>query len=94
MKLRSELFWDVDINEIDLDLHKQFIIERTALRGYFIEFKEIRNFYTDEVVKNTLINSKWLDKKTLSYCSILFEIPKEEFRCYKLGQLNQEHWSY
>jgi hypothetical protein len=41
-----------------------------------------------------VLNARWLDKKTLSFCSAIFETDKTEFRCYKLAQLNPGHWDY
>jgi hypothetical protein len=55
LTLRPALFWDVDIQTIDLH---------------------------------------WLDKRTLSFCTAIFETPETEFRCFKLAQSNPEHWNY
>lgn len=92
--LRPALFWDVNVNEVDLDKHRASVIERIAMRGRLEEFQAMVEFYGREAVKNTLVNARYLDKKTLSYCSLIFDVPITEFRCYKLAQLNPEHWSY
>jgi hypothetical protein len=55
LTLRPALFWDVDIQIIDLH---------------------------------------WLDKRTLSFCTAIFETSETEFRCFKLAQSNPEHWNY
>ena len=94
LKLRPSLFWDVNIDDIDLKKHQASVIERITLRGRFEEFRAILHFYGKEIVKNVLLQARYLDKITLSYCSTIFEVPKTEFRCYKLAQLNQEHWNY
>jgi len=36
-------------------------------------------------VKNTLLHIRYPGKVTLSFCSAIFEVPKTEFRCYKLA---------
>ena len=92
--LRRELFWDINVNDIDFERHKQFIIERITLRGNFEEFLSMIRYYEKNVVGTALQSARWLDKKTLSFCAAFFKIPKENFRCYKLGQLNPEHLSY
>lgn len=94
LNLRQDLFWDVNANTMDLNDHKQFIIERITLRGRFEEFLNMLKYYGKDEVSSALVSARWLDKKTLSYCANVFNIPKENFRCYKLGQLNPEHWSY
>ena len=94
LQLRPSLFWDVDVDTIDLQKHRASVIERTTLRGRFDEFRALLQYYGKETVKNTLLDVRYLDKVTLSYCSAIFDIPITEFRCYKLAQLNPEHWDY
>ncbi|MBX2927690.1 MAG: hypothetical protein KF852_07650 [Saprospiraceae bacterium] len=94
LQLRPSLFWDVDVNTIDKQRHKLSIIERVTTRGRLEEFRELLAYYGKETVKETLLNTRYLDKRTLSYCSIIFETPITAFRCYKLAQLNPEHWNY
>ena len=92
--LRPSLFWDTDIQKIDLQKHKASVIERITLRGHLEEFIAMMQFYGNDTVKKSLLNARWLDKITLAFCSTIFDIPETEFRCYKLAQLNPEHWDY
>lgn len=92
--LRPALFWDVNPEEIDLLKNQAFIIERITNRGHWEEFKKMVSYYGREKVKEVLVNARYLDKRSLSFCSFFFDIPQSEFRCYKLAQLNPEHWNY
>lgn len=94
LPLRKSLFWDVNVESIDLQKHKLSVIERITQRGRLEEFKAMIKFYGKENVKNTLLNVRHLDKVTLAFCSCYFDVPETEFRCYKLAQLNPEHWDY
>ncbi|NJN33352.1 MAG: hypothetical protein HC817_02950 [Saprospiraceae bacterium] len=94
MNLRPSLFWEFNVDTIDLQKHQVTVIERITLRGRFEEYLEMVKYYGKETVKNTLLNVRYLDKRTLSYCSATFNVPITEFRCYKLAQLNPEHWDY
>ena len=94
LTLRPNLFWDVDVQTIDLQKHKTSVIERIVTRGRWTEFLEILQFYGKPTVKEVLLNARWLDKRTLAFCSAIFNTPSSEFRCYKLAQLNPEHWDY
>lgn len=94
LKLRPNLFWDVDVNQLDFKKHKLSIIERISLRGQFKEFKMLLAYYGKEQVKQTLLQIRYLDKRTLTFCSTIFDTPITDFRCYKLAQSNQEHWNY
>ena len=94
LELRPTLFWDVKVEEVDLWQHRASVIERISMRGRLDEFRAMVAFYGRETVKNTLLNARYLDKRTLAYCSLLFDVPITEFRCYKLAQSNPEHWHY
>lgn len=94
LTLRANLFWDVDVQTIDLQKHKVSVIERIVTRGRWEEFKEMMQFYGKQTVKQVVLNARWLDKRTLAFCSAIFETPETEFRCYKLAQLTPGHWDY
>jgi len=82
-KLSEYLFWDCNINLLDPDIDKKLILERVFSRGTENDEKETVNYYGKNIIKNTILDIKYFDKKTLNYLSIVFNIPKEEFRCYK-----------
>jgi hypothetical protein len=82
-KLSDYLFWDDNINLLDPNIDRNLILERVFSRGTENDEKEVLNYYGTNSIKNTILNIKYLDKKTLNYLSIIFSIPKEEFKCYK-----------
>ena len=92
--LRPTLFWDTDVNSIDLEKQKSAIIQRIFTRGNLEEFYKALEYYGKETCKDTLLNTRWLDVKTLSFCSVIFDTPIKQFRCYTLAQSNPEHLSY
>jgi hypothetical protein len=51
-------------------------------------------YYGKETCKDALLASRWLDEKTLSFCSVIFDTPISHFRCYTLAQSNPEHLSF
>ena len=86
--LTKSLFWDVDIKSVDFDKHKRFIIGRVLMRGSFEDFLNLLDYYGEEVIKKEIKQIRYLDKKTLRFCSFYFHIPLKDFRCYKLRQSN------
>jgi hypothetical protein len=94
LTLRPNLFWDTDVQAIDLQKHKASVIERIVTRGRWDEFQALLQFYGKPTVQEVVLNARWLDKRTLFFCSTIFKTPVTEFRCYKLAQSNPEHWNY
>lgn len=94
MQLRPSLFWDMDIQTVDLEKHKAIVIERILTRGRWEEAREMLAFYGKKTVKQVVLEARYLDKYTLAFCCAIFNIPKTEFRCYKLAQLNPQLWDF
>jgi len=82
-KLSGYLFWDYNINLLDPNNDRKLILERVYSRGTENDERKVINYYGINSIKNTILDIKYLDKKTLNYLSIVFSIPKEEFKCYK-----------
>jgi len=93
-RLSKQLFWDVNIAEIDAEIHSLFIAERVLTRGTLDDFRALKNYYGVDKLKSIIVEIKNLDERTLSFCSIYFSIPKSKFRCYNFKQSNQTHWNY
>jgi hypothetical protein len=92
--LKDYLFWDTDRNKIDMEEHASYIIERVVSIGAWEDFMAILAYYSKERVLNALVNQRYLDKKTLSFCSVYFNTPIEKFRCFNYMLSNQVHWHY
>jgi hypothetical protein len=73
--LSSTLFWDVNPEQLDWEKNTQLIIERTLQRGVTKEVDTIFSIYTLQQIKEAILKSKTLDKKTANYFSIKLNIP-------------------
>ena len=74
----QNLFWDTLTSNIDIDKHKNYIIERVLSRGLLADFYILLKLYTTDEIITAIKKSKSLDKKKLNFCSIYFEIPLNE----------------
>ncbi|TKC01423.1 helix-turn-helix transcriptional regulator [Pedobacter cryotolerans] len=54
--IRPVLFWDTNINKIDWEFHKEYIIQRIFERGNQQEKEEIERFYGKQVVADIRSN--------------------------------------
>lgn len=74
----KSLFWDVDVDKVNLQLQKDFIIQRVFLRGGMNDVKTVFSLYSRIEIIEALKKSRELDKVTHNFCSNYFNIPKEE----------------
>ncbi|MFH2143332.1 MAG: hypothetical protein ABIJ97_12985 [Bacteroidota bacterium] len=94
MDLNISLFWDVEYENVDYDKYSQFIINRVLLRGDIKDWQEIKSYYGVERIKKEIVQMKYLDERTLNFCSMYFNISKTEFKCYNTPQSTKELWNY
>ncbi len=92
-QLNPVYFWDGYVDKMNPELSKRLIIERFFTLGNIKEIKLILSFYQKEEVIKTLCSLNYLDPKTLNFVSIIFNIPKSRFRCYRRKQLKAQHWN-
>lgn len=92
--LSQHLFWDIDKNKLDSEKHKSLIIERVMNRGNLNDLKILLQTYDNDTIKREIINAGYLDKKTLNWAALFFNLKKSDFKCYKKMQSNQVHWNF
>jgi len=81
-KLLKPLFWDTDINKLDVMKHKRYTIERILQFGLAEYVRWMLKHFEKEDIKETVKKSKVIDKKTANYWSIHYGINKEDILCF------------
>jgi hypothetical protein len=93
-QFHRRIFWDVDFDKLNYDENANFVIERVFERGDVDDIRQCRRYYGDEKVSETLLNAKFLMEHRMYLCAAVINKPIEEFRCYKLRQLNPGLYPY
>lgn len=88
----SHLFWDVDVHKIDLKRTKRWLVERVVEYGSLSDWKMLNALYGKEEIKNQVVAIRNLDEVTFSFLCVVFELKKEDFRCYTHKQSTPDFW--
>lgn len=94
MQLTRNIFWDAQYDSIDWDKHGPYVIDRVLHYGTLKDWKSVIAYYGMDKIRGVVQNLRYLDVRVLSYCSLFFNIPKEQFRCYNTDPLLKEQWNY
>ncbi|HCC54585.1 MAG TPA: hypothetical protein DEQ20_06635 [Desulfobulbaceae bacterium] len=81
MEFNKNLFWDVQVETLDLEKHARFIIERVVSRGNRQDWQLLKRVYGKERIRDEAVRIRSLDKKTVSFLSVYLGLEKAEFRC-------------
>ena len=94
LNLSPHIFWDVDVNSIDMEKNGVFVLQRVLQYGLLKDWLIIKSNLGLEKMKSIAVQIPTLDDVSLSFLSNLLHIEKSEFRCYKNMQSNQNYWNY
>ena len=94
IKFSENLFWDIDVNELDMDKHKAFIVERVLDYGYWEDWLIIKNYYSLDKLAEIAKGVRSLTPMSLSFIATITGTKIEDYRCYKLAQLLPPHWNF
>jgi hypothetical protein len=93
-QFNRRIFWDTDFDNLDYDLYANSVIERVFDRGDVEDIRQCRRYYGDGKVAEALINAKFLMEHRMDLAAAVINKPLEDFRCYKLRQLNPGLYPY
>ncbi|HRN41510.1 MAG: hypothetical protein KF732_04530 [Flavobacteriales bacterium] len=90
----SRLFWDVDLNQIDVNQYHDFIIVRIFERGDVEDIRQCRRFYNNSKIKSALLNTKHFLQNRLHLAAAIIDEPIEKFKCFTIQQSTPQHFPY
>lgn len=93
-KLSGHLFWDVEINKINPDIHSSFIIERVLKKGNLEDLNLLSQIFETKKIVSTIKNLNNIDPKSANFAHIYFDIPKNEMKCFTKNPSQAKHWIY
>ncbi len=82
-QLPAHLFWDVDADTLDAEVHADFIICRVMERGRSQDVRAVWDFYQPHRIKETLLRAPSLSRKTIHFFANQFDLPLDSFRAYE-----------
>jgi hypothetical protein len=85
------LFWDIDIAELDMEKHIAYIVSRVLDYGRWEDWLLIRKYYGLEKIKETAMNLRFMFPDSLSFIATITHTHENQFRCYKQIQSKKIH---
>jgi hypothetical protein len=88
LEARKDLFWDK--GPLDPDHDRYVIVERILEFGTEENADTVIRFYGKEFIKKIIRESANLSPKTVNYFALMFDIPRENSRCF--SDASQRIW--
>ena len=89
----AALGWTQDY-QLDRQRDAGLIIECVVMGNSGEDFREIQRMYDAETLRSVLVQLPYLEARTLSFLSLVFDIPKENFRAevYRIPRMTAEDY--
>lgn len=72
---KKSLFWDTDTKNIDLMLHKRYVIERILRFGSLADYSWLKNIYSEEEIKKVIQRERSeLDRRSINFWRFIYNI--------------------
>ena len=73
-------FWEQDCEKLDFENNKNYIITKVVSFGSQNDHIKLFNYYGWDIIKEEVVQIKYLNKKVMNFLSILFEININDFK--------------
>ena len=87
------LFWDVDIEQVDIDKQAGFFIQRVLEYGDLQDWFLILSYFGLDFIVAECKKLRTLDPVCLSYITAISNTRKEDYRCYHTLQSIPTLWN-
>lgn len=87
-------FWDVDPRKIDLQKNDKYVVERVLEWGGFASLKWLLKTYGLKKIIFTFKNARGLSRRTVNFYRYLFNLKKEELRCFQRPFFPKLSWYF
>lgn len=95
-KLLKKIFWETNIDNIDIKKNSNQVIERILELGDAEHVKWLQQNYSQDEVKEVLKNSRNLTRRSANFWADYFQIPKNKIKCLirQLQKTQKVLWPY
>jgi hypothetical protein len=77
----TQYLWDADLNQLDLEANKQFVIERILEYGDEPAVNWMQTHYKQDEITQVLKTSKRISAKTGHFYALLYQLDQSTLRC-------------
>jgi hypothetical protein len=92
-QIRKTLLWEYDLDHFNWKDMRILVVQRVIERGRIDDFHALLNLYGRKGVKVAIKQIPYLNPKDVSFVCSVFNLKKEDLRCYTNQQSRIQHWN-
>jgi len=91
-QIRRTLLWEYDLDRFNWDNMRTLVVQRVVERGRMDDFYAILNLYGLKGVQDAIKQISYLNPKDISFVCSVFNLKKEDLKCFTKQQSTLQHW--
>ncbi|MBR4265078.1 MAG: hypothetical protein IKQ46_03385 [Bacteroidales bacterium] len=92
-KINPSLLWEYETDHIDYKAMRNIIVQRVLERGWMSDYYAMFNLYGYRVVRQAVKEIPYMNDKDMSFACQLFNLKKEDLKCYKNKLSKPQLWN-
>lgn len=92
-QVRKSLLWEYDLDRFNWDGLRTIVVQRVVERGRMNDFYAILNRYGLKGVLEAIMQISYLNPKDISFVCSVFNLKKEDLKCFTKQQSTPQHWN-
>lgn len=92
-QVRKSLLWEYDMDRFNWDSLRTIVVQRVVERGRMNDFYAILNLYGLKGVQESIKQISYLNPKDISFVCSVFNLKKEDLKCFTKQQSTLQHWN-
>jgi hypothetical protein len=92
-QIRETLLWEYDLDQLNWEDMRTLVVQRVVERGRMNDFYAILNLYGLKGVQDAIKQIAYLNPKDIAFVCSVFNLKKEDLKCYTKQQSTVQHWN-
>jgi hypothetical protein len=92
-QVRKTLLWEYDLDQFNWDEMRTLVVQRVVERGRMNDFYAILIRYGLKGVQEAIKQISYLNPKDIAFVCSVFNLKKEDLKCYTKQQSTVQHWN-
>lgn len=92
-QIRKTLLWEYNLDQFNWTDMRIVVVQRVIERGRIEDFYALLNLYGPNGVNDAIKQIPYLNPKDLSFVCSVFNLKKEDLKCYTKQQSRIQHWN-
>ena len=92
-KINPSLLWEYETDDFDFKAMRNIVVQMVLERGWKNDYYAMFNLYGYRAVRQTVKDIPYMNDKDMNFACRVFNLKKEDLKCYRNKQSKPQLWN-